>query len=179
MSEKYGQNDFSAVGSLFSFTGGYSTQVWVRLSMSNVNGSELMALTVPLFTEYYNGNLFVANTNDNCTAIDMASQVFLNNPSTSNGASQAGTAIMTVGAGISKASLLNIAMISGSSGISFSPPGAGNTGYINVTSNISSSLSWLQYTWNQGGTGNTSPSAIVTFGVYQGNPNIIYFREVY
>ena len=166
-------------GNGISFTGNYNTQVWGRLSMSNINGSELVALTVPVFTEYYNGSAFVPNTSDNCTALSLASQILLSNPSTSNGNSQAGTATMTIGAGSSNTSLVNTILSSGVSGISFSAPGAGNTGYINVTSNISSTLVWLLYPWNQAGTGNSSPSAVATFGVYQGNPHVIYFREVY
>jgi len=163
-------------GNGISFTGGYNTQRWGRLSLGNVNGSELLPLTVPLFTEYYSGD-FTTNTSDNCTSIDLGDQITLNNPSTSNGSSQVGTATMLVGSGTSIASLLNTTMISGVSGIKFSSPGVGNTGYINVIGSISSTLPWLMYPWNQGASNN--PAALVTFGVYQGDPYIIYFREVY
>ncbi len=166
-------------GNGISFTGGYNSMQWGRLSMSNVDGSELTALTVPVFAEYYNGSAFIGNTGDNCTSISLANQIKLSNPDTANGVAQAGTAAMTVGSGTTTASLLSTTLSNGASGISFSAPGAGNTGYINVTSNISSLLSWLLYPWNTGGSGNTSPSAVATFGVYQGNPKVIYFHEVY
>jgi hypothetical protein len=166
-------------GAGISFTGGYNTQKWGRLAMSNVNGSELTALSVPLFVEYYNGTAFVSNSSDNCTSISLANQISLSNPSTSAGAAQVGTATMTVGSATTSASISPVTLAAGSSSISFSAPGAGNTGYININSNISSLLPWLLYPWNQGGSANTSPAAVATFGVYQGNPNIIYFREVY
>jgi MSHA biogenesis protein MshQ len=169
----------ASTGAGISFTGGYNLQKWGRLAMSNVDGSELTTLIVPIFVEYYNGTAFVSNSNDNCTAISLANQISLSNPSTASGAAQAGTATMTVGAATASASLSPATLASGASSISFSSPGAGNTGYININSNISSLLPWLLYTWNQGGTANTSPSAVATFGVYQGNPNIIYFREIY
>jgi hypothetical protein len=166
-------------GGGISFTGGYNTQKWGRLAMSNVNGSELTALSVPLFVENYNGTTFVSNSSDNCTSVSLANQISLSNPSTSAGVAQAGTAAMTVGSGTTAASLSPTTLAAGSSSISFSAPGAGNTGYININSNISSLLPWLLYPWNQGGAANTSPAAAAIFGVYQGNPNIIYFRELY
>jgi autotransporter adhesin len=102
----------------------------------------------------------------------------LSNPSTSNGATQLGSATMTVGTGNSAASLLNSPVVNGLGGLTFSSPGAGNTGYINVSSNFSS-LPWLLYNWNQAGLGNTSPTAVATFGVYQGSNKVIYFKEMY
>ncbi len=166
-------------GAGISFTGGYNIQKWGRLAMSNANGSELTALVIPLFVEYYNGTAFVGNSSDNCTSISLTNQISLSNPSTGSGAAQAGTAAMTVGSATSSTSLSAATLAAGSSSISFSAPGAGNTGYINITSNIASLLPWLLYPWNQGGAANTSPAAVATFGVYQGNPNIIYFREIY
>ena len=166
-------------GNGISFYGGNNNQEWGRLTMSNVNGSELVVLAVPVFAEYYNGSAFVSNTADNCTAINLASQISLSNPSTSSGTAQAGTATMTVGSGTSQATLGSTTLSSGADTLSFSAPGAGNTGYINISSNIAGLLPWLLYTWNQGGTGNTSPSAVATFGIYQGNPKVIFFREVY
>jgi hypothetical protein len=165
-------------GNGIRFTDSHNTQKWGRLVMGNVHGSEITTLSVPISAEYFNGVAFIQNTSDNCTSISLASQILLSNPGTSGGAPRAGTATMTVGSGFSTATLSNSQLLSGYSGISFSAPGTGNTGYINIGSNFNS-LPWLLFPWNQGGTGNTSPSARATFGIYQGNPKIIYFREVY
>ena len=86
---------------------------------------------------------------------------------------------MKIGQGTTKASLSNTTLSAGMTTLVFSPPGPGNTGSVNVSSTLVDLLPWLLYNWNQGGTGNTSPSAITTFGIYQNNRHIIYFREVY
>ena len=80
--------------------------------------------------------------------------------------------------GISRATLANATLIAGNAGLSFSSPGAGNTGYINISCNFVS-LPWLLFDWNNDGLQDNSPTARVTFGVYRGIPKIIYFREVY
>lgn len=170
----------ASAGLGISFTGGYSTQKWGRLVMSNAHGSELAPITLPLSTEYYNGVTFVLNTNDSCTAISLNGQIYLSNSLTGGGASQSGTAIMNVGSGTSSASLQASLISSGSGGISFSSPGTGNTGSITINSDISNALPWLLFPWNQGNPKNAlSPNAVVTFGIYQGNPKLIFFREMY
>ena len=168
----------ATAGNGIAFTGGYNSQSWGRLVLSNVNGSELTALVAPLTAQYYNGAAFVTNIGDNCTALNLAGQFSLNNPATAGGANQAGTASMTVGASGSSATLTNSPLVAGVGGLSFSSPGAGNTGYINIVSNFTS-LPWLLFNWNQNGSNNTSPKAVVTFGEYQGNPAIIFLKEVY
>jgi hypothetical protein len=170
---------FGSAGSSsnIGFTNGNNMQYWGRLALSNANGSELLPLTLPLTAQYYNGSTFVTSANDNCTTPTL-SMFSLSNPSTSNGATQLGSATMTVGTGNSAASLLNSPVVNGLGGLTFSSPGAGNTGYINVSSNFSS-LPWLLYNWNQAGLGNTSPTAVATFGVYQGSNKVIYFKEMY
>jgi MSHA biogenesis protein MshQ len=79
-------------GNSISFTGTNKSQLWGRLAMANANGSELMALTVPLFSEYFNGKSFMSNTADNCTSLSLNSQLSLSNPTTANGIAQAGNA---------------------------------------------------------------------------------------
>jgi hypothetical protein len=68
--------------------------------------------------------------------------------------------------------------VAGNADLSFSSPGAENTGYINISGNFVS-LPWLLFDWDSNGLQDNSPTARVTFGVYHGNPKIIYFREVY
>ncbi|WP_347989582.1 DUF6701 domain-containing protein [Methylomonas sp. AM2-LC] len=170
----------NTLGNGISFTGGNNAMLWGRLAMGNAHGSELSPLVIPVSAQYFNGINFVANSMDNCTSLSLSNQIYLSNGTSNGGAYQSATTAISLGTGSTNASLLGSTLLSGSGGISFSAPGAGNTGAISVQSNISNSLPWLLYPWNQSNSQNAlSPSALVTFGVYQGNSKVIYFREVY
>jgi len=80
--------------------------------------------------------------------------------------------------GTSKAALANAPLVSGDAGLSFSAPGAGNTGYININGNFAG-LPWLLFDWDHNGMQDNSPSARAAFGLYKGNRQQIYLREVY
>jgi hypothetical protein len=69
-------------------------------------------------------------------------------------------------------------LLAGAAGLSFSAPGSGNTGYIDISGNFSA-LPWLLFDWDHDGSHDDSASARVSFGVYQGNNRQIYWREVY
>lgn len=169
----------ATVGNGISFTDGNKTQRWGRLALGNAYGSELVALSVPLFTEYFNGSSFISNASDNCTALTLSSQLALSNPVTSSGAAKAGNAVMTIApAGTSQASLANATLLNGVAGLSFSAPGAGNTGHIDITGNFAS-MPWLLFDWDNNGVQDNSPTAKATFGIYKGNSKQIYLREVY
>lgn len=168
----------ASAGNGIGFIGGNKTMRWGRLSMQNAFGSELIPLAVPLFSEYFNGSGFVGNTADQCTALTLGTQLSLRNSATAAGTAQAGNAIMTVGAGTSRATLANAPLASGAAGLSFSAPGSGNTGYIDITGNFSS-LPWLLFDWDHDGNHDNSPSARASFGLYKGNEQQIYRREVY
>ena len=168
----------ASAGNGIAFSGGSKTLRWGRLALGNAYGSELKALSVPLFSEYFNGTAFVANTLDNCTSLTLSSQLILSNPNTASGAAQAGNASMTLGTGSSKATLVNAPLVSGDAGLSFSAPGADNTGYIDIRGNFAN-LPWLLFDWDHNGMQDNSPSARATFGLYKGNSQQIYLREVY
>jgi MSHA biogenesis protein MshQ len=53
-------------------------------------------------------------------------------------------------------------------------PGAGATGAVTVTGNVSD---WLHYAWDGGAA--VDPAGRATFGVYKGNEEFIYLREAY
>ncbi|MCK4842560.1 MAG: hypothetical protein KAT04_11880 [Methylococcales bacterium] len=140
-----------------------------RLNMANSHGSELLPLATPLFTEYFNGTFFVANSDDSCTNINLAQLQF-----------NAGASPVTIGSGSSTASIANAPLSLGQAGLSFSSPGAGNTGFIDISSDIFiASFPWLSFDWNDDGIYDDAPTARATFGVYKGNNKQIYFREVY
>ncbi|MCQ8117763.1 LamG domain-containing protein [Methylomonas rosea] len=169
----------ASAGNGIAFSGGNKTQRWGRLTLSNAHGSELTALPMPLFSEYFNGTAFVTNTADNCTNLSLSSQIKLSNAATSNGALKAGNTAMTIlPSGTSSATLANTPLLAGIAGLSFSAPGAGNTGYIDVSADLSS-LPWLLFDWDHDGGHDDAPTAKATFGIYKGNSRQIYLREVY
>lgn len=156
-----------------------------RMRLENVFGSELTALTMPVKVEYYSNNStatladdgFVLNTNDSCTNYDATAGTLTNY--TENLSS--GETTLT-GAGTT---------VNGVSSISFSAPGTGNEGSVNLLAgNISS---WLTYNWNIDcdnadadndittgiDTGLCGPAGIASFGLYRGDDRIIYWREVF
>jgi len=138
-----------------------------RLKMDNAYGSELIELSSPLYTEYFNGSFFVRNTADNCTAITLAQLRFNGNVNPE----------VTVSSGASTATLANIPVASGQAGLAFSAPNAGNTGSIDIS--VNSLFNWLKFDWDGDGHHDNTPTARVTFGIYKGNQKQIYFREVY
>ena len=52
-------------------------QRWGQLRINNATGSELLDITVPLNTEYFDGTTFITNTDDSCTALDLAIDILL------------------------------------------------------------------------------------------------------
>lgn len=169
----------ASAGNGIGFTGGNKAMRWGRLNMQNASGSELNPLVVPLFSEYFNGASFVKNTFDNCTNLTLASQLALKNPQTAAGVSQPGNTVMTIApSGVSKATLVNPMLVAGDAGLRFSAPGSGNAGYIDINGSFSI-LPWLLFDWDNNGTHDNSPTVRATFGVYKGNNQQIYLREVY
>lgn len=169
----------ASAGNGMAFTGNNKEQRWGRLALQNAYGSELIPLPVSLYSEYFNGSSFVMNTADNCSTLALNSQLALSNPVTAGGASQAGNASMTLApSGNSQAVLSHSILLAGDAGLSFSAPGSGNIGYIDITGNFAS-LPWLLFDWDHDGAHNNSPVARASFGIYGGNRQQIYWREVY
>ncbi|OAI11046.1 hypothetical protein A1359_15220 [Methylomonas lenta] len=169
----------TSVGNGIGFSSGNKGIRWGRMSMQNSFGSELLPLALPLFSEYFNGSSFLLNNVDNCTTLTLSSQLMLSNPVTANGAAKPGNTVMTITpSGTSQATLTHSTLVAGDAGLSFSAPGSGNTGYIDINANFSS-LPWLLFDWDHDGNQNNSPAARANFGIYKGNSKQIYWREVY
>lgn len=169
----------ASAGNGIAFSGGYKSHRWGRLVLQNAFGSELSSLSVPLFVEYFNGSAFIRNSADNCTSLTLNSQLKLSNQTTAGGALQAGNTAMTIfPSGATRATLAHATLSNGDAGLSFSAPGTGNTGYVEVASDFSS-LSWLLFDWDHDGMHDDSPGARASFGLYRGNGKQLYQREVY
>jgi hypothetical protein len=154
-----------------------------RMKIGNVYGSELLGLSLPLTVEYWNGSAFITNTLDNQTQLS-AANIGLANYS---GNLAAGETIATVGG----------AFVAGVGNLSLSAPSVGNHGSVDIVVNLGTTatetpcsaltpdpttsgaqLSYLRGMWC-GSNHDKDPVARATFGLYKGNDQQIYFRELY
>ena len=158
--------------SIGSITG--TEQRFGRLQLQNAYGPETLALSVPLQAEYYLSGSFIANADDDCTALTATTH--LQSSSDVGTTWQAGNLPVAVGGGTTTPTLLNSPLTGGDAGLSYSAPGAENTGEFLLRSNISTDYPWLLFDWNGDGSADET-SARVTFGIFNGNPRLIYMRE--
>lgn len=175
----------AAAGNGIDFDSNNKSYRWGRLSLSNTHGSELTPLSAPLYTEYYDGNHFVQNIDDSCTTFSFANDFSISDASDFNCSFTTQSSPIAIGSGSVKATLANTTVVQGKTNLFISDnnnllqgSGAGNTGYIDITTQLSN-LPWLRYDWDGTGTHNKCPSARATFGIYKGSSKQIYFREVY
>lgn len=145
-----------------------------RLSLANAYGSELIGLPAPWIAEYYVAGGFSLHAADSCTPLTTAGALQLSSDGGTTWLN--GDAAVPLGGGTTSASLASSPLVGGDAGLTFSAPGAGNTGTVEVRSNIASTFPWLLFDWNGDGTDDEAQSRI-TFGIYQGSPRLIYTRE--
>ena len=141
-----------------------------RLWMSNVYGSELTNLTMPMRTQYFNGSNYIVNIDDSCTTIDHS---VLNELGVTQSLTNGGSSLVTVN---------NITAVAGVLDINLTAPGVGHTGFVEVVPDLTiSGESWLKYDWDSTVTspGLENPSARANFGIYQGDSRQIYYRQIY
>ncbi len=167
-----GQAQAYAVGGISGAPG--SSMRFGRLELRNAVGSERLALALPAATQYYNGVGFATNPLDNCTNVSMAALDLANDDEDP----AQGDADIAIDGGTSTASIANAPLIGGEMGLSFSSPGTGNTGYADLSVNLTSEgLSWLLFDWDGDGAHDDNPVARASFGLYSGSSYIIDFRE--
>lgn len=151
-----------------------------RLRLSDAFGPETAPLPVNFVTEYWDGSVWVQNTDDDdCTQIAAADITY-----PSGTIDDAANLETDFGDGSSTGSYadLNGVVVSfndGDAGQFFSAPGAGNMGAVTVDVDMSA-YGWLQFDWDQDGSHTDSelPTATFTFGSYRGHDRIIFWREV-
>lgn len=144
-------------------------QRYGRMKLQSAYGSEMLDLPVPYIAEYYNGNLWIKNTDDSCTPVVA--------PSAGAGITfYADSPINHLTTGKTTASVSATAkLVAGDSKLKFSKPGVGNSGYIDLTIPV---FDWLKFPWRGGATA-IDPSAKVKFGSYKKSNQFIYTREVH
>jgi hypothetical protein len=149
-----------------------------RMRLMNAYGPELIDISVPFQAEIFSSNDFYEiNTDDGCTTLTLPVHLEL---SVDNGANWVtGDNSVSVGGGTTSATLVLAAPLSlGKAGLSFSAPGAGNTGYVDLRTQLAASFPWLLFDWDGDGTQDEA-SGRVNFGLYSGSPRHIYLRELY
>jgi MSHA biogenesis protein MshQ len=138
-----------------------------RLRLNNAHNSELVTLSVPLEAEYWNGTGFVTHTDDSCTPL-VAGELLLT-------ATPGGLSTTPV--------IANSPLSSGRAGLSLSATGEGNTGYFDLSWDLSAAtgedLEYLWGDWDGDSSYDDDPTARATFGIYRGRTEIIYLREIY
>ncbi len=150
-----------------------------RLAMDNIFGSELTSLTMPMYTEYFDGSNFLLNSDDFCTLI-LDADLAQDNP---EGLVSTVSVINSPPALSTGGGILNVQLTA---------PGAGNTGPITLTPDLSDltlpnhiippdpiAPSWLQHDWDADAAGLENPSATATFGIFKGNSRQIYYRQIF
>lgn len=163
-----------------------------RLALLNGYGSELTPIPNPIAAapflmqaQYYDTNTgFVRNVDDDCTAVPLAQ---LSLRSAVEGVAPAAAIVATnpirvKGPVTTQASLATATMVDGNAGLSFSAPGVGGDGFVDVQAAVLN-FPWLRYDWDGDNNYNEAtgddPKARITFGVYKGSPRHIYLRERY
>ena len=166
-----------------SFAGSPLKMRFGRLKLSNAHGSELLNLPVPIQAQYWNGTTFVPNEADNCTVLDST------NVALGNYQRKAGDTWTT------SPTLANTAAVQGRWQVNLSKPspapagkgsvdlcvdlGADPVGGTVCSATASANLPYLQGLWSPGTSYNNDPKVRATFGVFKGNDEFIYLREMY
>lgn len=151
-----------------------------QLKMQNAYGSELLPLSVPFETQYWNGSSFIRNVDDSCTSLT-ASNIALNYHSGSLNSTNMGIiSISSISGGLgaininkpnpSASGSVDLLINLGSSGSPANCPNIPSTG------STSASKSFLSGKWC-GSAYDRDPISQATFGIYK--TPIIYIRENY
>jgi hypothetical protein len=158
-----------------------------QLRLGSAYGSELVALAVPLETQHWNGTSFVTNSADHCTVLPTSALSFANFRGSLAACETAPTGT-------------SVSFASGRAVMRLQAPGNGNTGSVDgtvqlgttlapagavrcaavgpsTTAALPASLPWLQGRAPGGSTYDQNPSARFSFGQYR-SP-LIQLREMY
>jgi hypothetical protein len=170
------------------FTEGSASIRSGRIRLGNAYGSELLALPLPTYLEYYSGTGWASNTADtSCTTLGAANFAFTTSASScATAVSSCITQLTASGSGSASALTLSKPSATGDVCITLNLDGsaAGKTCMAAVSTGSpaapgspvsSAAKTWLQYPWN--GVTASNPSARATFGVFK-SP-LIYRRENY
>jgi MSHA biogenesis protein MshQ len=146
-----------------------------RLNITNAFGSELLPLPMPMTVQTFASTSgYTTEAADGCTTIALPTVSLTSavETVTADNPVQVKPLITT------QVNPLNSPFATGLAGLSFTAPGLGGDGYVDITPDLTA-LPWLQFDWDTGSAGLENPTGRATFGVYKGNSQHIYFRERY
>ncbi len=175
--------DVDGVGGNDHANVGVSTEVrFGRLRLQNANGSQLIAMPIPISAQHWNGSGFVTNTLDNCTTI-AANNVAIGNPQPAGFAVGAATVGGAFAAGVGTLRLpASGAGTRGSVDVSVNLTGAaaGASCTAGMPASTGAGRTYLQGLWcTPPGTYASDPTARATFGAYRNSDRFIYQQENY
>jgi MSHA biogenesis protein MshQ len=154
-----------------------------RAALGSAAGSELVNLGVSMKTEYYldANSGYVTNINDSCTA-----GAILGFSNYTDNLDSGETCVLDIGSpGSSGAGCVAAGpvtqryddpLIAGDFNLFLQAPGAGNDGSVSIDADVPD---WLEFDWDTGVPGLEDPSGHATFGIYGGDKNQVYRRELY
>ena len=163
--------DYSGDGSNDHADAGDTEIRFGRMQIQNTYGPETAFLNQPVFIQYFDGTNFVTNTDDTCTPIDTSNMILQ-----VDGESALAQGVVTnvvIGSGTTDLAI-GTALTSGEANLTYSAPGAGNTGTLTNTYSVPD---WLRFDWDGDGDHDDNPSASAIFGRYRGNDRVIYWLE--
>lgn len=145
-----------------------------RLVLRNAFGPEILPLTIPLLAEYYDGSAFMPNSADYCTGYDATGgnlSLTAYYPQLNEGETTPDGAGTLISGQYDPANPMFL-----------TAPGETNHGSADLSLGVDN---WLRFDWDgidqnsDGDLNDDDPAARATFGIYKGNPRVIYMREVY
>jgi hypothetical protein len=154
-----------------------------RLLVDNAYGPEIEALPITFRVEYFDGERFVINTEDDCTTISAAELDLL--AGTYTGDLDSGeTSIVTPQSPEFNNGLINgteSALNPTDAPMTATAPGEGNSGTVDVELDLDAlDLPFLQFRWpHEGNDYDENPRARLEFGVFRQHDRIINWQEVY
>ncbi|NKB38819.1 MAG: hypothetical protein GKR93_16935 [Gammaproteobacteria bacterium] len=158
-------------------------QRWGRLAIGDNFGSELLALGLPLQSEYYDGTSFIVNVDDDCSAIAATDLSLTSEIAVGTDSVDITNAAVCLGTGLATATLTNNPLDSGLGDLSFSiaSPAEACAGYAETSVDLSNAsgvdLEWLYFDWDEDGVHDNDPEGRASFGLFNGPREFIYSRE--
>ncbi|MGF1745171.1 DUF6701 domain-containing protein [Vibrio minamisatsumaniensis] len=156
-----------------------------RMALDDIGGNSGRALTIPLRVEFWDGNQFVVNEDDNRSTFDgfnYCKQVIWHRAgSVTTSVSPSGSGKVNDGEDKVTAQQNTPSATSPREQVRLwlrldaSPPLAKTGENPVVCSGSDQDQPWLRYNWRQ--LGDEDPSTVVTFGIYRGNDRVIYRGE--
>lgn len=144
---------------------------WGRLRIHDTYGPETTPLSQKVEVQYFSGGRFLTNSDDSCSDLGSINH-FTFEPTDFTVLKSGPVTPPEV-----KATLDPLLLSSGFANINFSAPGAGNTGTIVSSYNLSTLLPWLRVDEDGDNNFDQTTQGRAQFGLYRGSDRVIWWRE--